>query len=87
MELSESMREQEDFFEDAREIEFTHGHWSSNVEGLEAKVRKLDAVGKYGRHNQQCPVSLAWGKGPGGTGIECDCGFEKALADLGDGDA
>lgn len=49
------------------------------------RMTKLEAVVEYGRHKQQCPVSLAWGKGPGGTGIECDCGFEKALADLEDG--
>ena len=40
---------------------------------LEAQITRLR---KYARHKNNCPVSLAWGSGPGGTGITCECGFD-----------
>ncbi|KKM25805.1 hypothetical protein LCGC14_1591320 [marine sediment metagenome] len=46
------------------------------------RLRKLEAVAGYSGHKPNCPISLAWGSGPGGTGIKCECGYNDALAEL-----
>lgn len=39
--------------------------------------QQVEGLREYTRHKSDCPVSLAWGSGPGGTGIKCECGFDK----------